>query len=216
MMTELACTPGQTVGPFFGQALPYRGGSTLVDEAHPDAIRLHGTVYDGAGRGVPDALVELWQPDSAGNIARQAGSLCRGGSEFTGWGRAATDADGHYAFTTVRPGVASWGHSPASGRYPLPLAGERKSPRTHGVSGAFASARPGFFAIVVFARGLLNRLFTRAYLPDGDMDADPLLSSLDTGRRATLLCTAESGYRFDIHLQGPNETVFLAYRDDPR
>src|ERR1700720_1411372 len=92
-MTELGCTPGQTVGPFFGMALPYPGGSTLVDEAHPDAIRLHGAVYDGAGRGVPDALVELWQPDSAGQIARQAGSLRRGGSGFTGWGRAATDTD---------------------------------------------------------------------------------------------------------------------------
>jgi protocatechuate 3,4-dioxygenase alpha subunit len=166
-------------------ALPYPGGSTLVDEAHPDAIRLHGTVYDGAGGGVPDALVELWQPDSAGQIARQAGSLRRGGSGFTGWGRAATDTDGRYAFTTVPPG---------------------------------ASARQGnapFFAIAVFARGLLNRLFTRAYLPDGDLDADPLLSTLDAGRRATLLCSAESGYRFDIHLQGPNETVFLAFQDEP-
>jgi protocatechuate 3,4-dioxygenase alpha subunit len=68
---------------------------------------------------------------------------------------------------------------------------------------------------------LLNRLFTRAYLPGGDLDADPLLSTVDTGRRASLLCVAESdtgrrGYRFDIHLQGPSETVFLAYRDDGR
>jgi protocatechuate 3,4-dioxygenase alpha subunit len=183
-------------------ALPYPGGSTLVDEAHPDAIRLHGAVYDGAGRGVPDALVELWQPDSAGQIARQAGSLRRGGSGFTGWGRAATDTDGRYAFTTVPPGVAS----------------RRKSPRHAERAGAFASARPGnapFFAIAVFARGLLNRLFTRAYLPDGDLDADPLLSTLDAGRRATLLCSAESAYRFDIHLQGPNETVFLAFQDEP-
>ena len=189
-MTELSCTPGQTVGPFFGLALPYPGDSGLVGDAHPQAVRLHGTVYDGAGDGVPDALVELWQPDSAGRIMRAAGSLRRDGATgFTGFGRATTDADGHYVFTTVIPGSA----------------GER----------------PPFFAIIVFARGLLNRLFTRAYLPDGDLDADPLLVTVDAARRATLVCIAESdsgqpGYRFDIHLQGPNETVFLAYRDDRR
>jgi protocatechuate 3,4-dioxygenase, alpha subunit len=189
-MTELACTPGQTVGPFFVLALPYPGGSGVVDDAHPEAVRLHGTVYDGAGDGVPDALVELWQPDSAGRIPRVAGSLRRDGAGFTGFGRAATDADGHYGFTTLTPGSVVAGRSP-------------------------------FFAITVFARGLLNRLFTRAYLPDGDLDADPLLANVDAGRRATLVCVAESAsgrpaYRFDIHLQGRNETVFLTYRDDRR
>jgi len=187
---EFVCTPGQTVGPFFGMALPYPGGSDLVDTAYPRAVRLHGTVYDGAGVAVPDALIELWQPDSAGRIAQQAGSLRRDGTGFTGWGRAATDAAGRYTFTTLAPGSASDGRSP-------------------------------FFGIVVFARGLLDRLFTRAYLPDADLDTDPLLSAIDVDRRATLLCAAESdsgrtGYRFDIHLQGPGETVFLAYRDNGR
>ena len=121
-------------------------------------------------------------------IPRAAGSLRRDRSAgFTGFGRAATDADGRYGFTTVTPGSAVRGGAP-------------------------------FFAITVFARGLLNRLFTRAYLPDGDLDADPLLACVDPERRATLLCVAENasgrpGYRFDIHLQGPHETVFLAYRD---
>ena len=71
----------------------------------------------------------------------------------------------------------------------------------------------------MFARGLLNRLFTRAYLPHGDLDADPALAALNAARRRSLLCVAESdgaAYRFDIHLQGPNETVFLAYRDGER
>jgi protocatechuate 3,4-dioxygenase, alpha subunit len=186
-MTELACTPGQTVGPFFGLGLPYPGDSDLLDEADADAVRLHGGVYDGAGEPIPDALIELWQPDGAGRVPRAAGSLRRDGSAgFTGFGRAATDADGHYGFTTLTPG---------------PVGG-----------------RPPFFAITVFARGLLDRLFTRAYLPGGGLDADPLLASVDAGRRATLVCVDESasgrkGYRFDIHLQGPNETVFLTYRD---
>ena len=187
-MTELACTPGQTVGPFFGLALPYPGGGDLVSEFGADAVRLHGTVYDGAGDGVPDALLELWQLDGAGAIPRAAGALRRDRSTgFTGFGRVATDAEGRYGFTTVTPGVAVRGNAP-------------------------------FFAIAVFARGLLNRLFTRAYLPDGDVDADPLLACVDPERRATLLCAAENasgrpGYRFDIHLQGPHETVFLTYRD---
>jgi protocatechuate 3,4-dioxygenase alpha subunit len=78
------------------------------------------------------------------------------------------------------------------------------------------AGRAPFFAIVVFARGLLNRVFTRAYLPDGDLAADRLLSTLDATRRRTLICSAEKdGYRFDIHLQGASETVFLAYRGDP-
>jgi protocatechuate 3,4-dioxygenase alpha subunit len=187
-MTELACTPGQTVGPFLGLGLPYPGDSNLVSDGHPEAVRLHGTVYDGAGDPIPDALVELWQPDGAGRISRQAGSLLRDPTVFTGWGRSATDTEGHYGFTTVAPGPASAG-------------------------------RPSFFAFTVFARGLLDRLFTRAYLPDGGLDADPFLATVDAGRRSTLVCVAESGgarYRFDIHLQGPNETVFLAYRNDRR
>ena len=69
--------------------------------------------------------------------------------------------------------------------------------------------------MTVFARGLLDRLFTRAYLPD-DAEAlagDPLLASLDADRRATLVCRAdEHGYAFDVVLQGDGETVFLESR----
>ncbi len=119
-MTELACTPGQTVGPFFGLGLPYPGDSDLVGlvgQADADAVQLHGTVYDGAGDGVPDALVELWQPDGAGRIPRAAGSLRRDGSAgFTGFGRAATDADGRYGFTTVTPGVGEQTQKPPTRR----------------------------------------------------------------------------------------------------
>jgi protocatechuate 3,4-dioxygenase, alpha subunit len=180
-MVELACTPGQTVGPFFHLGLPYPGDSELVPDGHAGAIRLFGTVYDGAGDAVPDALVELWQPGPHSNVVRQAGSRRRDGQRFTGWGRCATDAAGHYNFTTLTPGAPA--------------------------------GRAAFFAIVVFARGLLNRLFTRAYLPHHDLDSDQLLGALDAARRTTLICTAESGgYRFDIHLQGAHETVFLAYR----
>lgn len=187
-MTETACTPGQTVGPFLDLGLPYPGDSRLVGDGHPEAIRLCGTVYDGGGAVVPDALIELWQPDSAGRIARQAGSLRRDSASFTGWGRCATDGAGRYAFTTLTPG-------------------------------SVIDGRPPFFALTVFSRGLLNRLFTRAYLPGAEPDADPLLALVPAERLPTLLCVAENDratYRFDIHLQGPAETVFLAYRADAR
>jgi protocatechuate 3,4-dioxygenase alpha subunit len=166
-------TPGQTVGPFFGYSLPYDGGPDLVPADHPGAVRLHGVVLDGAGAPVPDALIELWQTDPAGEVAQVAGSLRRDGSTFTGWGRSATDSDGRYAFNTVVPGAS-------------------------------------FFSLTVFARGLLHRLFTRAYLPAAS--DDPFLAGLDAGQRESLLAvTDEDGYRFDIRLQGDRETVFLEY-----
>jgi len=176
-------TPGQTVGPFFGYALPYDGDNELVPRAQPAAIRLHGRVLDGAGAPVPDALVELWQADPDGNVPRAPGSLARDGWTFTGWGRCATDNIGRWSFTTLRPGATSTGAAP-------------------------------YFAITLFARGLLNRLFTRAYLPADAavLEADPLLSSVEESRRGTLLTRAdEDGYAFDLRLQGEGETVFLTY-----
>ena len=98
-------TPSQTIGPFFHYALPYAGGAQLAPGHRADAIRLHGTVLDGAGAPVADALVEIWQADAAGAASRQRGSLERDGFAFTGFGRAATDLAGHYGFTTVLPGT---------------------------------------------------------------------------------------------------------------
>lgn len=179
----LPATPGQTIGPFYGYALPWPDGDHLVPPGRSDAIHLHGTVYDGAGNPVPDALIEIWQADENGEVPRAAGSLHRDGWTFTGFGRAAVDAEGRYSFTTVRPGPTD--------------------------DGAAA-----FFAVTVFARGLLNRLFTRAYLPDdaSALGADGLLQSVPEERRDTLVATADAqGYGFDIRLQGDGETVFLAY-----
>jgi protocatechuate 3,4-dioxygenase, alpha subunit len=80
-----------------------------------------------------------------------------------------------------------------------------------------AATEPGkaaFFAVAVFARGLLSVLHTRIYVPGeaAALEADPLLASLDA-RRATLVAeTVPGGLRHDIHLQGEKETVFLAFR----
>jgi protocatechuate 3,4-dioxygenase, alpha subunit len=105
-------TPSQTIGPFFGYALPYPGGAEVASRTDPDAIRLHGTVYDGAGAPVPDALVEIWGPDASGSPIDRRGSLDRDGYTATGFGRAAVDRAGHYSFTTIRPGATAAGRAP--------------------------------------------------------------------------------------------------------
>ena len=180
-MSTLIATPGQTIGPFFGYALPFDRDNELVPPGSPGAIRFHGTVTDGAGAPVPDALLEIWQADSDGEVPRATGSLNRDGWTFTGWGRASTDPEGRYNFTTVKPGATQPGSA-------------------------------AFFAITVFARGLLNRLFTRAYLPGAEPAADPLLASLPEERRNTLIAMRdEHGLRFDIRLQGDGEIVFLRF-----
>jgi protocatechuate 3,4-dioxygenase alpha subunit len=58
--------------------------------------------------------------------------------------------------------------------------------------------------------GLLRQLATRLYLPDANLDGDPLLQTVEPERRRTLIASAsEGGLRFDIHLQGDQETVFI-------
>ncbi|MEU8276888.1 protocatechuate 3,4-dioxygenase subunit alpha [Microbispora bryophytorum] len=161
-------TPSQTVGPFFGFALPYAADWELVPEGHPGAVTITGRVFDGAGEPVPDALLELWTGEGG-----DRGALGRGGSGASGFGRCGTAPDGSYRFRLAPP------------------------------------ARP-YAALLVFARGLLKPVWTRVYLAD---TPDPLLDSLDPIRRATLLAQAEGQgvYRFDVRLQGEQETVFLEF-----
>lgn len=189
-------TPGQTIGPFFGYAdgfqqvhLPFRDGDRLVPPGRADAVRLTGTVYDGDGVPVPDAMLEIWQPDAQGVIAQEEGSLLRDGWTFTGWGRGTVDNAGSYTFTTVDPGATAEGKAP-------------------------------FIHLVVFARGLLNKLHTRIYLPEDTaaLAADPLLSSLPEERRRTLIAERldDGSLRFDVWIQGrgeneDKETVFLQF-----
>jgi protocatechuate 3,4-dioxygenase alpha subunit len=187
-IAPLLTTPSQTVGPFFSFALPYEGGDTLVAPDDPEAIRIEGIVRDGAGEPLPDALVELWQANRAGRYAhpedaREELPLEDG---FTGFGRCGTDADGRFAFTTVKPGR---------------------------VPGPEGSLQAPHIDVSVFARGLLNRLVTRIYFPDEveANGADAVLASVDPARRSTLVAVPEGGLlRFDVNLQGDAETVFFA------
>ena len=183
-------TPSQTVGPFFGYALPYEGGPEVAPPWHPSAIRFHGTVFDGAGDGIPDAVIEIWGADAAGSIITERGSFARDGHAITGFGRAAVDRDGHYSFTTIKPGPTR----PDAAPYLLIT--------------LFARG---------LTHHLVTRAY---FDDEGERnDRDGLLGDVDPERRSTLIARTdgEASYRFDIRLQGDGETVFLdfdAERDD--
>ena len=180
-------TPSQTVGPYFAIGMPYASGPQIVPDGTPGAIRITGTVYDGRGDTVPDHLIEFWQPDAEGRFADIYGhgeqSTVAG---FRGFGRyGVEDGDGSYAMTTVKPG-----------RVPGPN-GKPQAPHID---------------VTLFARGMLGRVVTRIYFADEpEANAlDQVLATVPAARRHTLLAqpTAD-GYSFDIHLQGPGETVFF-------
>jgi protocatechuate 3,4-dioxygenase alpha subunit len=180
-------TPSQTVGPYFRIGLPDDGGPYLVPPDHPHAIEVLGTLFDGKGAPVSDALIEIWQADRNGRYdhpedVREDIPLDAG---FHGFGRCATDASGGYRFVTVKPG-----------RVPHPSGG-MQAPHID---------------VSVFARGLLKRLVTRIYFPDEGAanESDPVLSSVEPQRRAALVAREEDGaLRFDIHLQCDRETPFF-------
>ncbi|GAA2026525.1 protocatechuate 3,4-dioxygenase subunit alpha [Agromyces tropicus] len=180
----LGQTPSQTVGPFFGYALPYDGGPDVRAAWQPDAVRLHGTVFDGAGDPIPDAIVEIWGADATGRPSTKRGSFARDQHGFAGFGRAAVDRDGHYSFTTVKPGAARPGSAPY-----LLITVFARGVLHHLFTRAYFGDEPEANA------------------------ADPLLSRVDPGRRGTLVAEADAprSYRFDIRLQGEGETVFLDY-----
>jgi protocatechuate 3,4-dioxygenase alpha subunit len=172
----LGSTPSQTVGPFFAFGLPFEGGERLVEDG---GIWITGTVYDGAGEPVSDALVEIWQANRHGRYRHPEDTRDELPLEdgFDGFGRCGTDENGEFRFYTVKPGATA-PHAP-------------------------------HINVIVLARGLLRHLYTRIYFPDEEEAnaADPLLSSIeDPVRRGTLIA---DGLRFDIHLQGERQTAFL-------
>jgi protocatechuate 3,4-dioxygenase, alpha subunit len=183
----LGVTPAQTVGPFLHIGLPYEAGPDVVPEHTPGAVRVHGTVLDGEGAPVSDALVEIWQADPDGRFQHPddpRGAPAAEGDGFRGFGRCPTDGNGHYAFVTVKPGRV-----PADDGWQAP-----------------------HIDVALFARGLLNHLVTRVYFPDeveGNAH-DPVLAALPADRRETLVAVPDAdGVRFDIRLQGEHETVFF-------
>lgn len=176
-------TPSQTLGPFFSHALTWSDGPDVVAEGTQGAFWLRGTVFDGAGEPVPDAMIESWQasPDGRFDHPDDPRGAVPG---FRGFGRSLTDDTGRWGVRTVRPG-----------RVP----GQDGRPQAPHID------------LSVFARGLLDRVVTRVYLPDEPSNADdPVLAALPEPGRSTLLARfTDDGYVFDIRLQGERETVFF-------
>jgi protocatechuate 3,4-dioxygenase, alpha subunit len=181
-------TPSATVGPYFAYGLTPMGKYTWKDTGLPDIappgvegqrITISGRVIDGDGAPIPDAMLEFWQADSQGRYNASA----REGSNtaFKGWGRVGTTDDGSYKVTTIKPGAVS-GQAP-------------------------------HILVVVFARGVVRHLYTRLYFAEDARQhaTDPVLNAVPAARRPTLIATADGkgAYRFDIRLQGGDETVFF-------
>lgn len=176
-------TAGQTVGPFFAYGTEYDRMHQVAFPHSPGSVVLRGSVVDGAGNRVPDAMIEIWSRDADGTIPRARGAFRRDDHTFTGFGRSFTDDEGNWEFWTRNPGAAD-GHA-------------------------------AFFAVIVYARGLPNKLHTRIYLPEdaAALASDPLLSSLDDADRATLVATRQpdGSLWHPIRLQSEGETVFLTF-----
>ena len=182
-------TPSQTVGPYFSMRLPWPEGPYVVAGDAPGAVTVYGRLYDGAGDPIPDGLIETWQAGPDGRFAHPddpRGPVPDGDLRFRGFGRCPTGHDGTYKIVTLKPG-------------PLP-AGDGRTEAPH-------------IDVSVFARGMLDRSVTRIYFPDEPAanDNDPVLQTVPADRRHTLIAApAGNGYlRFDIHMQGDNETVFF-------
>lgn len=183
-------TPSQTVGPFFGYGLVFGGENVLVNEqTRGQHIEIKGTVFDGDGEPVPDALVEIWQADIQGIYNHPADPQhAKTDMSFRGFGRAETDKEGSFWFRTVKPGCVAWDEH------------QKQAPHVN---------------VRLFARGMLIHATTRLYFSDEEAnETDPVLKLVEAGRRQTLIAALESSeglpsYRFDIHLQGESETVFF-------
>ncbi|HVE10506.1 MAG TPA: protocatechuate 3,4-dioxygenase subunit alpha [Paraburkholderia sp.] len=195
MTTTLKQTPSQTVGPYFAYGLcpqqydfDFKSLFTPVlaeREAAGEHITIVGQVFDGDGVPVGDAMLELLQVDSAGHYPTSREQAQQSG--FHGFARVGTGTDPQLRFIvpTVKPGAAAPGEAP-------------------------------HIDVIVLMRGMLLHTFTRIYFDDeaAANQRDPVLAALPAERRATLIARREGGpgstvYRFDIRMQGPQETVFF-------
>ena len=182
---HIGCTPNFTGIEIYGGDL---GASMKKGPVKGEEITVRGTVFDGTGTPLRDALVEIWQPDADGLFASANETRGRADPNFTGWGRSAGDMEtGEFVFDTVRPGRVPW----PDGRLQAP-----------------------HITVWVVARGINIGLHTRLYFADeAEANAeDPILSRLEHRNRIPTLLAQPEGegtFRFDIHLQGPKETVFF-------
>jgi len=190
-------TPSQTVGPFFAYGLTPNGkyqwndaftSSLVKPETSGDRIRVEGFVYDGDGVPVPDSMLEIWQADAQGRFADAQDKRALPNTAFKGFGRCGTGPKGEFSFDTIKPGSVQ--HPDGTPQAPHIL-------------------------MAIFSRGMLLQNYTRIYFDDEAANAaDPVLALVPADRRGTLIARRAQGtnglvYRFDIRLQGEDETVFF-------
>lgn len=197
-MVKRAETASQTAGPyvhigcvpnFCGISGVYEqdlGSNIITDEMPGKRITIAGIIFDGMGSIVKDALIEVWQADSKGDYAEPRPTSTQD-QDFTGWGRRAVDPEtGEWRFDTIKPG------------------------RVAHVKGFMAP----HITIWIVARGINIGLHTRLYFPEDSAahEQDPILARIEHKDRVQTLIALPEGsdlYRFNIHLQGPQETVFF-------
>jgi len=193
-------SPSQTAGPYvhIGCTPNFSGikglynedpGSVMVNQKTlGERITLRCSVHDGIGTPLKDALVEIWQADAAGLYPSPQETRGQADPNFSGWGRSPGDMEsGEFAFETIKPG-------------PVP-----------NPDGRIQAPHITFWIV---ARGINLGLHTRLYFDDEPAAnaQDPILSRIEHRQRLeTLIAKSESSgvYRFDIHLQGPAETIFF-------
>jgi protocatechuate 3,4-dioxygenase beta subunit len=170
---------------------------TRHHEAEPQGERIivAGRLLDEDARPIPGALIELWQANAAGRYRHPKDNHPAPiDPNFTGSGRAVTDADGRYHFTTIKPGAYPW--------------------RNHD-----NAWRPAHIHFSVFGSSFRTRLVTQMYFPGDPLFArDPMLQSVpDERARSRMISTFDLsltrpewalGYAFDIVVRGPNATPF--------
>ena len=187
-------TPSQTAGPYVhigciptfarieGVYPEDLGKSPIADGARGEIVTITGSVYDGTGWALRDAMMESWQADASGIFPGHPGA----DPSVSGFCRFAADKDtGEFTLRTVKPG-------------PVPMRG-----------GGFQAPH---IAVWVVARGINTGLQTRIYFEGDDHGGDPVLSRIEQRNRVETLIARKAGdgsYRWDIRLQGDDETVFL-------
>lgn len=182
-------TASQTVGPFFRIGLeplfiPYVAGPDMPGEQ----VTIRGSVRDGDGNPIPDAVIETWQADARGQYPDPAEVRAMPAPpRFAGFGRVPTDEFGQFALTTIKPGS---------------------------VPGPGDTVQAPHLVVLIFMRGLLRHLVTRMYFPsEPGNERDPILALVPPERRATLIARrapeADGELLWEIVLQGENETVFF-------
>ncbi len=192
-------TLSEVTGPVYGRNAVAATDHDLTRQ-HPgeplgERIIVKGQVLDDGGRPVPETLVEIWQANAAGRYFHQKDDHpAPMDPNFTGAGRALTDANGFYEFVTIKPGAYPWGNHENAWR-------------------------PAHIHFSLFGPAFATRLVTQMYFPGDPLSAyDPIFQSIpDERARQRLISKFDLeitqpawalGFRFDIVLRGSEATPF--------